>query len=256
VVVSEYAFPMNYNRMPVHHAARSVFYREMQPRVRLREVTNITLRTPVWYAKEEYNVAQYDSQWGVPAFWRMKSGEYRFGWRIYWYDGGAGRAGAGAQRDSSNLVRNGSFEEGMSGWRGWPSASAASNAVRVVRMREPGSVDYAVRIENADGALAGIQQAVKVEAGKVYRLSATARAPQGRQSRGMFGGRLAVFLPPQPEHQIVWMGEYNQWWERELVFTNQVTGTAVVYAHLGYGRVATTGEFSSIRLERIERSPR
>jgi hypothetical protein len=36
-----------------------------------------------------------------------------------------------------------------------------------------------------------------------------------------------------------------------LVFTNQVTGTAVVYVHLGYGKVATTGEFGAIRLERV-----
>jgi hypothetical protein len=35
------------------------------------------------------------------------------------------------------------------------------------------------------------------------------------------------------------------------VFTNQVTGMAVVYVHMGYGKVASTGEFSDVRLERI-----
>jgi hypothetical protein len=58
-------------------------------------------------------------------------------------------------------------------------------------------------------------------------------------------------LPGQPEKEIVWVSECNTWWPKELVFTNQVTGTAVVYVHLGYGKVATTGEFSAIRLERV-----
>ncbi|MCX7001950.1 MAG: hypothetical protein NTV22_01605 [bacterium] len=51
--------------------------------------------------------------------------------------------------------------------------------------------------------------------------------------RVLFGGRVALFRPPQPEQQIVWMSEYNNWLRKELVFTNQVTGTAVVYVHLG-----------------------
>lgn len=95
VVVSEYSFPMNYTRMPVHYLARDVFYRELQPRLGLREVANMTWRTPIWYAKEEHNVAQYQSAWGVPAFWDLKRGVYRFGWRIYWYDGGAGKGRGG-----------------------------------------------------------------------------------------------------------------------------------------------------------------
>ncbi len=47
------------------------------------------------------------------------------------------------------------------------------------------------------------------------------------------------------------MSECTDWWRRQVEFTNQVTGTAVVYVHLGYGKVASTGEFSDIRLERI-----
>ena len=96
VVVSEYAFPVNYTRMPVHYEAREVFYQQMQPRLRLREVTNMVWETPVWYAKEGYNVTQYDSEWGLPAIWRLRSGEYRFGWRIYWYEGGGLQAARSA----------------------------------------------------------------------------------------------------------------------------------------------------------------
>jgi hypothetical protein len=47
------------------------------------------------------------------------------------------------------------------------------------------------------------------------------------------------------------MSEYNQWWPKELVFTNQITGTATIYAHLGFGGYATTGEFSNVMLEKL-----
>ncbi|MCX7848498.1 MAG: hypothetical protein N2595_10785 [bacterium] len=49
------------------------------------------------------------------------------------------------------------------------------------------------------------------------------------------------------------------WLANELTENREALLTAhgkVVYVHLGYGNVATTGEFSWIRLERIERPPR
>lgn len=33
---------------------------------------------------------------------------------------------------------------------------------------------------------------------------------------------------------------------------NNVSGTATVYAHMGFGGIASTGEFTDIRLERME----
>ncbi len=50
------------------------------------------------------------------------------------------------------------------------------------------------------------------------------------------------------------MSEYNQGWRKELILTNQVTGMATVYVHMGYGNVASTGEFSDIRLEKMGES--
>ncbi|MCX7847450.1 MAG: hypothetical protein N2595_05440, partial [bacterium] len=56
----------------------------------------------------------------------------------------------------------------------------------------------------------------------------------------------------QPEVQLVWMSEYNYWWPKEVVFTNKdYDGAAVVYAHMGYGKFASTGEFTNIRLEEV-----
>ena len=47
------------------------------------------------------------------------------------------------------------------------------------------------------------------------------------------------------------MSEYNHWWKKDLIFTNQVSGIATLYVHMGYGGVASTGEFTNIRLELI-----
>ncbi|MEA3496282.1 MAG: hypothetical protein U9R42_09630, partial [Bacteroidota bacterium] len=67
-----------------------------------------------------------------------------------------------------------------------------------------------------------------------------------------FGGKLAFFIPGQKEKQIIRISEYNQWWRKELIFTNQVSGIATVYVHIGYGNVASTGDFTNIRLEEIK----
>jgi len=40
--------------------------------------------------------------------------------------------------------------------------------------------------------------------------------------------------------------------KKELIFTNQVSGIAIVYVHMGYGNVASTGEFANISLKRIK----
>ena len=153
-----------------------------------------------------------------------------------------------------NLLRNGDFE-GLAGWSYWEGARAATNLVEVRELDAFRNMGFrgCVRIANPGGMMVGVQQTVGLASGAVYRLSAAARSVATNASEVLFGGRVAVFLPPQAERELVWMSEYNRWWQKELVFTNEVTGAAVVYVHLGYGKVATTGEFSSIRLERIER---
>ena len=98
--------------------------------------------------------------------------------------------------------------------------------------------------------MVGIQQIVRMNSNAVYRLSGIARS-LGNDKLKNFSRRIAIWLPPQKEKQIVWMSEYNHWWKKELIFTNQVSGIATVYIHMGYGGVASTGEFTNISLERL-----
>ena len=150
-----------------------------------------------------------------------------------------------------SLVYDGRFAKGFAHWGYWLPTNGDSNHIRLVELEGLRTTGMAVRIENPDGAMIGIRQAVDVQSGSVYRLGAVARSLSGRTTNVLFGGRLAFFIPGQAEHDIVWMTEYNSWWGRSVVFTNYVAGSATIYVHLGYGRVATTGEFTDIRLEQV-----
>jgi len=194
--------------------------------------------------------------WGVPAFWDLKRGTYRFGWTIYAITNVPDIPEEVWAAGAKNLVVNGGFSRGMAGWSYWGAAGELTNQFSVMRACDDAESAYALRIENPHAKLLGLKQHVPLVSGEVYRLSAAARSVATNASEVLFGGRVAVYLPPQAERELVWVSEYKRWWRKELVFTNEVTGTAVVYVHLGYGKVATTGEFSSIRLERIERPPR
>ncbi|NLF38891.1 hypothetical protein GX586_05560 [bacterium] len=144
-----------------------------------------------------------------------------------------------------NLLKNGTFAEGLASWYCWQGAKEATNAVKaVVALGRP-----ALRIENPEAKLIGMQQLVTVESGVVYRLSGAARSVATTDSSVLFGGRLAFYLPPQPEREVVWMSEATNWWEKAVVFTNEVTGVATVFVHMGYGGARSTGEFTNIRLE-------
>ena len=150
------------------------------------------------------------------------------------------------------LIRNGCFENGMQAWDPWLHATTYSNALSVVPATGLRGISTALRIENPDAMYLGAQQRVRVSSGTVYRLSATVRSLATADSAVLFGGRVAFFLPPQHEQQIVWMSEYNRWLDKALVITNTVSGTATIYAHMGYGATHSTGEFTNIKLERLE----
>ena len=141
----------------------------------------------------------------------------------------------------SQIVKNGRFLDGMDDWNYWQYGVTHTNKVIVK--------NNVLKIENPFKKLIGIQQSVNVVSGTVYKLSGVARSVATTQSDIIFGGRIAFFLPPQKEQQLVWTSEYNQWSQKELVFTNEVTGEASILVHLGYGSVGTTGEFTNIRLE-------
>ena len=151
-----------------------------------------------------------------------------------------------------SLLKNGQFAERLTHWTLWRDAKIYSNAVHVITAPGPAGDRMVLRIENPYKAQVGVQQLARVVSGQVYRLSASVRSVATHDTNAIFGGRVAFYLQPQQEQEIVWMTEYNQWWRRELVFTNLVDGVATVYAHLGYGGVATTGEFMHIALEKVE----
>jgi len=151
----------------------------------------------------------------------------------------------------SLLLKNGNFSEGLANWSLWRDGKIYSNSVTVISVPGPSGTRTALRIENPYKAPIGVQQLARVVSGGVYRLSASVRSVAGHDTNVIFGGRVAFYLQPQREQEIVWMTEYNQWWRRELVFTNCVDGVATVYVHLGYGNVATTGEFTDIVLEKL-----
>ena len=152
--------------------------------------------------------------------------------------------------EKENLLKDGRFKEKLKSWQLWRSAKAFSNTVKVINVTAK-TFENAVRIENPIKKLVGVQQRVKVKSNTVYRLSGIVRSTATNNNDIIFGGRIGFFLPPQKEKQIVWMSEYNQWWEKELIFTNKINGMATVYIHMGYGGVASTGEFADIKLEKV-----
>lgn len=152
-----------------------------------------------------------------------------------------------------NLLRNSEFAQGLRYWTPWQYAKQDSNVVAVVTYPGGRGSYRALRIANARSELAGVQQLVHVVSGEVYQLRAACRSMVTNDSKILFGGRVALYHPPEPERQLVWTTEFNNWWTRSLVFTAEASGVGVVLVHMGYGRVASTGEFADVRLEHLER---
>jgi len=148
------------------------------------------------------------------------------------------------------LVKNGDFSLGLTNWSFWQHASESPSHIRVIQTAMSPD-QYALRIYNPDAKLCGVQQIISVVSGTVYRLHARARSIATVDSHVIFGGRVALYLPPQPEHELVWMSESTNWWTKSIIITNHVTGIATLYVHLGYGQISTTGDFSNIALEEV-----
>ncbi len=152
---------------------------------------------------------------------------------------------------TTNLLKNGTFSDGMKHWFLWKNGRQFTNSISIVPCKKKYNGTNAIRIENSHKKLLGIQNSAHVSSGQIYRLSGWVRSVATNNPKIIFGGRIGFFLPPQKEKEIVWMSEHNKWWQKELIFTNHVTGLATVYVHMGYGNVASTGEFSDIKLELI-----
>lgn len=153
-------------------------------------------------------------------------------------------------RTAQTLSHNGDFTQGLTGWDYWQHAGSATDEVRVLQLSAHPR-QFALHIQNPTKRLTGIRQLLPLESGAVYRLSARARSTATTNPKIIFGARVAVFLPPQPEQALLWMSESTDWWDKTLVFTNHVSGMATLFAHMGYGNVASTGEFADIRLEKV-----
>jgi len=153
-----------------------------------------------------------------------------------------------------SMVKNGDFAKGLQGWSYWKDARAASNLISVVRHDDKYRTTHVLRIENPGKKMVGVQQPMALVSGAIYRLSAKVRSTATTDSSVIFGGRVALYLPPQAEQAIVWVTENTNWWGRTLEFTNTVTGVGALYVHMGYGSVASTGEFTDVRLEKVTSS--
>ncbi len=150
-----------------------------------------------------------------------------------------------------NLLKNSLFKTGKENWGAWQHAKNQPENITIIDVENNKNFDSALRIENPKAVLIGLQQLASLKSGTVYRLSGAVRSTQSNDNKKIFGGRIAIFLPPQKEKDIVWMSEYNKWWEKELIFTNQVSGVASIFVHMGYGGVSSTGEFANIKLEKL-----
>ncbi len=153
-------------------------------------------------------------------------------------------------RPQPALVRNGDFAQGLKGWDYWQHAGRATNEIRVTQIAAQ-PAQWALQIQNPQKQLTGVGQLVTLVSGTVYRLSARVRSTATINPKSIFGGRVALFLPPQPEQSLLWMSESTDWWAKALVFTNHVSGAATLFVHLGYGGVASTGEFANISLDEL-----
>jgi len=158
------------------------------------------------------------------------------------------------------VVQNGDFARGLAGWTIGPSGSTA------LVLGATAARDYVTAVQLTPGMTA--EQAVAVRSGVVYKLSAAVRAPASG-GHGMadyfgehvlrwldgatgttFGALVSVQLPDGQRQMLHWPQTYGQWWRRELVFTNVLTGRADVMLSLPAQSRAPAGEFTQVQLRR------
>lgn len=147
----------------------------------------------------------------------------------------------------SNLLVNSTFSSGLTCWNAWQHARQHPELITVGTECEAPFV----RIHNTLAQLIGLQQTAVLQSGGIYRLRVTVRSPHDAPHM-LWGARAAVYLPPQPEHDLVWLYHQSTWNTHEIIFTNHVDGDATVYFHMGYGGVAATADFAEVRLDHVQ----
>jgi hypothetical protein len=151
-----------------------------------------------------------------------------------------------------NVAQNSTFADNHAHWQHWRYAKQAPQYISIQSPKNVAFNSHILRIENPEKQLIGLAQNIQLVSGKVYRISAYARSTGATDSEQIFGGRLAVWMPQQKEQELVWMSNYDKWWRKSYIFTNTVSGSATFYVHMGYGNVASTGEFADVKCELIE----
>lgn len=141
-------------------------------------------------------------------------------------------------------IKEGKFNNDLQGWLAYKDTPADNfNAVK------EDNITF-LRVENPEGVIYGVCQAVPVEAGAVYTLSAKVRSVKVDQENKT-GARLAFFAPGEKEQQVLWSGKFKEWTPKEITFTNNYTGAATVYFHLGNAKSATSCEVTDISLKQV-----
>lgn len=146
---------------------------------------------------------------------------------------------------SNECATNGSFKEEFKGWDFWNvKGEEASNAVS--RVTDNGETCVLIKGQPG-GKLIGMCQAINLTSGAVYKLSVTAKS-EDRTPKAFFGARAALFAAGQKEKQLLWTYNTKDWVEKELVFTNSVSGAATLFFHTGYTTNACQALFKNISL--------
>jgi uncharacterized membrane protein len=150
---------------------------------------------------------------------------------------------------------NADFSTPLVPWKYWRTTNEKGPNLITIDSDESNSF---VRIDNHDGKLIGLFQTVNVNSGSVYRIIGESRIPDGNNSEN--GGRISIALPNSKEQEITFLysshswgkGETHKWAYKELIFTNQVSGTASLIVHTGYGNYKGKTDFKNVRLEEIK----
>jgi len=238
LVVPTFSAPINFARMAVHLSHSRQFWKDKKNiSDKLHLLTNIVCSAPVKYVNKKYGVFQYATFLGIPLFGKITSGTYSYGWKIY---------------EVSGLIANGDFNRGLKFWEYWKAGREKKDLIQVVKVSQKKYPDYAVRICNPQAKLIGIKQAIRLKQNAVYKLSGKVRSLATINSKVLFGARLAVWRKGYKEAQIKWMTENTNWWNRSIIFTNDVDCVGSLYLSMGYGKVASTGEFANISLKKIK----
>jgi hypothetical protein len=75
--------PLNYFRLPASENVGWSFLQSIRSEMAVRELTNFSYQTRIYYLTTQFGVPQYKSIYGVPALWDLKRGVYEFGWRVF-----------------------------------------------------------------------------------------------------------------------------------------------------------------------------